>query len=161
MEDYVILHIFIDKDKNMIFLPYKICRFGYAVAVEPYRKLNKDEWENVSGEAVKLLEEVSKQPETEQTASRIIKEICGNKGFKQFSKKHICIEIVYEISGRRLIISNLPRLSDGSYGSEKNSISEKYCVEYISTDDTATVQKNFLKACLDAEAYLRETGSKL
>lgn len=161
MKDYVIVHIYIDKDRNMIFLPYKICRFGYAVAVGPYRKFNRDKWETVSEEAIKLLEEVSKQPKTELTESRIMKEICKNKGFKQFSKKHICIEIAYEISSKRVTVSNWPRLSDGSYGSEKDSVSEKYCVEYTSTDDAAAVQKNFLKAYLDAESYLREIGGEL
>lgn len=41
------------------------------------------------------------------------------KGFKQFSKKHICIEIKYQINDGKFIISNVPRLSDGSYGTEK------------------------------------------
>ena len=165
MGDYIVLQIFIDKKKEMIIVPYKLCKIGYALAVEPYRKVNSADWEAdwkiVYKEVTELLKEISKQPRTEQTESTVMKEICGGKGFKQFSKKHICIEIKYQINGGKFIISNVPRLSDGSYGTEKNTISERYSVEYISTDDVDLIQENFLKAYHDAELYLQEIGSKL
>lgn len=161
MENNLILQIFIDKRKDMILVPYKICKLGYAVAVEPYIKLNNAEWENISRKITELMREISEQPRTELTETTVMKEICGNKGFKQFSKKHICIEVKYMEGEEKYIISNQPRLSDGSYGIEKNSVSEKFCIEHISVDDIALIQENFLKAYNDAEQYLREIRSKL
>lgn len=161
MESDLIVQAFIDKNKDMILVPYKLCKFGYALAVEPYRKVNNAEWHNISQNVSELLQEISEQPRTELTETTVMKEICGKKGFKQFSKKHICIEVKYTVGEEKYIISNQPRLSDGSYGTEKNSLSEKFCIEYISTSDIALIQENFLKAYYDAEQYLQETGSKL
>ena len=58
-------------------------------------------------------------------------------------------------------VSNNPRLSDGSYGVEKGTLSEKYSIEYTSEDSIASIQANFLKAYKDAEAYLKEIGGSL
>lgn len=161
MKNYLIVQVFIDKNKDMILVPYKLCKFGYAVAVKPYKEINNIEWGNVSKKIAELLQEISKQPEIESAETNVMKEICGNKGFKQFSKKHICIEVKYKVDEKKYIISNQPRLFEGSYGTEKNSLSEKFCIEYISTDNVALIQENFLKAYHDAEQYLQEIGSKL
>lgn len=161
LENTLIAQAFIDKNKDVILVPYKLCKFGYALAVEPYKKVNNAEWDNISKNVSELLREISEQPRTELTETTVMKEICGNKGFKQFSKKHICIEIKYTVDEEKYTISNQPRLSDGSYGTEKNSVSEKFCIEHISTGDIALIQENFLKAYNDAEQYLQEIGSKL
>lgn len=161
LENNFIVQVFIDKNKDMILLPYKLCKFGYAVAVKPYRKVNNAEWENVSKKIIELLQEISKQPRTELTETTVMKEICGNKGFKQFSKKHICIEVKYTADEEKYSISNQPRLTDGSYGTEKNSVSEKFCIEHISMGNIDLIQENFLKAYHDAKQYLQEIGSKL
>lgn len=159
MDNYLIIQVFIDKNKDMILVPYKLCRFGYAVAVEPYREIDHADWDNVSKKVTELFKVISEQLITEKTESTVMKQICGNKGFKAFSKKHICIEIKYKLGEESFTIANQPRLADGSYGVEKDSVSEKYSVKYISTDNIALIQENFLRAYFDAEQYLQVTGS--
>lgn len=161
MKNHLIVQAFIDKNKNIILVPYKRCKFGYAVAVEPYRKISDNEWMDLPKNITELMMEISKQPEIEVTETSVMKEICGNRGFKQFSKKHICIEIKYILDEEKYVISNQPRLSNGAYGTEKNSVSEKFSVGYISIDNIDLIRDNFLKAYNDAKQYLQEIGSAL
>lgn len=90
MGDYIVLQIFIDKKKEMIIVPYKLCKIGYALAVEPYRKVNSADWEAdwkiVYKEVTELLKEISKQPRTEQTESTVMKEICGERDLNNFQR---------------------------------------------------------------------------
>ena len=131
------------------------------VATEPYEKVSHTEWEKVSVHIVDLLRKIEKEPFAENTQTNIMKQIYGNQGFKQFSKQHICIRAMYWISEKAFVIGNRPRLSDGSYGIEKGSISEMYCTEYTSTDNITEIQENFMKAYGDAERYLERIGGKL
>lgn len=161
MADYLIIHVYVDKNRDMILVPYKECKVGYALATEPYKKIGNAGWSNISVFVLDLLKELIKHPTTEDTETNVMKKICGNKSFKQFSKKHICIEMKYSIRNKKFIISNQPRLMDGSYGVEKDTISEVYSVEYTCTESETLIQENFLKAFKDAEHYLMEIGSKL
>lgn len=161
MANYIIIHIYVDKNKNMILVPYKLCKVGYAVATEPYEKVSHTEWEKVSVHIVDLLRKIEKEPFAEDTRTQVMKQICGSQGFKQFSKKHICITAMYLISEKSFMIGNRPRLSDGSYGIEKDTISEMYSIDYTSTDNIAEIQENFMKAYGDAERYLEKIGAKL
>ena len=68
------------------------------------------EWENVSGYIVDIINETAKQPLAEDTKSNVMKAVCKDKSFKQFTKKHVCINVKYKISEKRYIISNWPRL---------------------------------------------------
>ena len=124
MGNYLMMQIYIDKNKDMILVPYKECKFGYALAVEPYKKIGNAKWDNVSEYIVDMIREIAMQPQTENTETDVMKQLCGNKGFKQFSKKHICIEVDYKINDHTFIVRNEPRLPDGSYGVEKDTASE-------------------------------------
>lgn len=161
MSDYLNMGIFIDKNKDMIFLSYKENEEGLLVSSEPYKYVSCEEWGNVSGHIIEMIDEIAKQPMTEDTGENVMKAVCKGKGFKQFSKKHICIDATYKISEKKYIIRNEPRLRDGSYGIDKGTLSEKYSTEYSSPCDAALIQENFLKAYADALQYLKEIGSEL
>ncbi|MDE7417632.1 MAG: hypothetical protein K2N44_15245 [Lachnospiraceae bacterium] len=161
MLDYLQLCIYIDKNKDMIFAAYKENKAGLVVMSEPYEYVDCTEWENVSEHIIKMINEIAKQPITEDTGSNIMKIICKGKGFKQFTKKHICIDAAYKISEKKFIISNAPRQRDGSYGIYKGTLSEKYSTKYSSPCDTVLIQEHFLKAYADAVQYLKETGGEL
>ena len=62
---------------------------------------------------------------------------------------------------KNITVYNLPRLSNGAYGVEKDTISEEYSIKYVSETEKDLVQENFLKAYLDAQRYLEAIGSKL
>lgn len=161
MINNVLVKVYVDKNKNMLLVPLKKSIIGYRLYVEPYKKLGYAEWENVAQYCIKLLKEISENPVTEATKSDVFKKISGGRGFKQFTKKHICINVEYNIDDKMVTVSNNPRLSDGSYGVEKGTLSEKYSIEYTSEDSIASIQANFLKAYKDAEAYLKEIGGSL
>lgn len=161
MLDYLQMCIFIDKNKDMIFVAEKETGEGLIAASEPYEYVDCDEWENVSAHIIEMINEIAKQPLTEGSGTNVMKTICKGKGFKQFTKKHICIDAVYKISEKKYIISNSPRLRDGSYGIDKGTLSEKYSTNYSSPCDTALIQENFLKAYADAVQYLKEIGDRL
>lgn len=161
MVNYLIIHIYVDKNRNMIMVPFKQTKIGYALATEPYKVFDKDEWNNASVHVLDLLIEAIKKPIAEDINQDVFKKICGNRGFKQFSKKHICISVRYNIAEKAFEVSNQPRLSDGSYGTEKNSISEEYCIKYACTKESDLLQENFLKAYEDAEQYLKRIGLEL
>lgn len=55
----------------------------------------------------------------------------------------------------------MPRLPDGSYGTEKGEISEEYSIKYMSEKKDELIQEYFEKAYGDAERYLAAIGSKL
>ena len=102
MLDYLQLCIYIDKNKDMIFAAYKENKAGLVVMSEPYEYVDCAEWENVSEHIIKMINEIAKQPITEDTGSNIMKIICKGKGFKQFTKKHMCIDAAYKISKKSL-----------------------------------------------------------
>lgn len=164
MPDYLALEIYIEPDKNMIFVAQKECENGPLVASEPVQYIKNTEWENVSKYIINIIDDIAKDPYVQESSvekTNVMKKICGNKGFRQFSKKHIAISVAYHISEQRYILSNEPRLRDGSYGVEKETLSEKYSTQYSSPRDTAAIQENFLKAYNEALQYLQETGNNL
>ena len=161
MLDYLFMAVYIDRNRDMILVAEKECKAGFAVASEPYMNVGNAEWENISGYIVDIINEIAKQPLADDTKSNVMKAVCKGKSFKQFTKKYVCINVKYKISEKRYIISNWPRLRDGSYGSNKGTLSEKYSIEYSSPEDTALIQENFLKAYADALEYLKETGEEL
>lgn len=154
MDNYVSIDVYIDKNRNIFLIPYKRCRIGYDVAVKPIINIRSDEWKNVSQHILKLLNEICVDPVTEETESTILKELCGSKGFGQFSKKHICISVEQKIGVNKIETYNSPRLPDGSYGTEKGDISEQYSIKYVSEKEEEMLQENFEKAYRDAERYL-------
>lgn len=161
MGKYLIIDVFVDKNKNIILVPYKECKVGYALAVEPYKRIDNTEWKKVSIHIVELLEELQKQPIiTEDTESKVMEQICGKQSYKQFSKKHICITVKYIIGEKKFKIYNVPRLSNGAYGT-LDEISKMYSTEHICADDTALIQENFIKAYEEAERYLEKIGGRL
>ncbi len=127
------------------------------ISMDVYVDKNK----NVSHHILKLLNKICEEPMTEETESTIFKELCGNKGFGQFSKKHICISVEQKIGDDKIEIYNSPRLPDGSYGTEKGEISEQYSIKYVSEKKDELIQEYFEKAYGDAERYLAAIGSKL
>lgn len=157
----IILHVYVDKDRNMILIPFKRAKAGFGLASEPYEKIRSDEWENASVHISRLVEKVKEQPFAEENGKDVMKEICGRQGFRQFSKKHICISVHHVIGEKTYTIHNMPRLSDGSYGAEAGTISEKYCTEFISADDIESIQENFMKAFREAGQYLEQIGAIL
>lgn len=161
MINNVIVDVYVDKNKNMILVSLKKSIEGYRLYVEPWEKVSYLEWEHVANYCIDLLKEISKDPVTKATKSDVFKQISGGKGFKQFSKKHICISVEYDIDDGMVTVSNNPRLPDGSYGIEKGTLSEKYSIGYKSNRDVDLIQANFLKAYKDAEAYLKEIGGSL
>ncbi|MDE6567871.1 MAG: hypothetical protein K2K70_09105 [Lachnospiraceae bacterium] len=159
MSDYLFMAVYIDRNRDMILVAEKECKAGFAVASEPYMNVRNAEWENISGYIVDIINEIAKQPLAEDTKSNVMKAVC--KGYKQFTKKHVCINVKYKISGKRYIISNCPRLRNGGYGVYQGTLSEKYSIKYSSPSDRALIQENFLKAYAGALEYLKETGEEL
>ena len=161
MLDYLFMTVYIDKNRDMILVAKKECKAGFAIASEPYMNVGNGEWENVSGYIFDIINEIAKQPLAEDTKSNVMKAVCKGKSYKQFTQKHICIQVEYKKSEKKYIISNWPRLRDGSYGSNKGTLSEKYSIKYSCPEDMALIQENFLKAYADALEYLKETGEEL
>lgn len=164
MPDYLALEIYIEPDRDMIFVAQKECEGGPLVASEPVQYIKNTEWENVSKYIINMIDDISKNPYVQESSREkinVIKQICRNKGFRQFSKNHIDISVAYHISEQRYILSNEPRLRDGSYGVEKETLSEKYSTQYSSPRDAAAIQENFLKAYNEALQYLQEAGNNL
>lgn len=152
---------YIDKSKNVILVPYKLSEAGFGVAAEPIIQVSNEEWDNISQYILSLLDEISKDPLAVENESTAFEKIYGRRGFRQFSKRHICITALEILNDHKITIYNDPRLSDGSYGTEKGTISEEYSIEYVSEAEKDLVQENFLKAYLDAQRYLEAIGSKL
>ena len=161
MLDYLFMTVYIDKNRDMILVAKKECKAGFAIASEPYMNVGNGEWENVSGYIFDIINEIAKQPLAEDTKSNVMKAVCKGKSYKQFTQKHICIQVEYKISEKRYIVSNWSRLWNGGYGVYKGTLSEKYSIKYSSPGDTALIQENFLKAYADALEYLKETGEEL
>lgn len=164
MPDYLALDIYIESDKDMIFVAQKECENGASRASEPVQYVQNTEWENVSNYIIDMIDEIAKDPYARESSgekTNVMKKICGNKGFRQFSKNHIAISVAYHIPEQKYTLSNEPRLRDGSYGVEKETLSEKYSTQYSSPRNTAAIQENFLKAYNEALQYLQETGNNL
>lgn len=161
MNEWISISIYINKSKNVALVPYKLSEAGFGVASEPIIQVGNEEWDNISQYILGLLDEVSKDPLSKENESTVFKKICGSRGFRYFSKRHICIKVRKKLNDHETIICNFPRLSDGSYGTEKGTISEKYSIKYVSEAEKDLVQENFLKAYLDAQRYLEAIGSKL
>ncbi len=161
MNEWINLDVHVDKNKNIILVPFKTCEAGYGVATDPIMQVGSEEWDNISQYILDLLYEISKDPLEGEYESTAFEKIYGSRGFKQFSKRYICIAVMQNLSDHKITIYNCPRLSDGSYGTEKGTISEKYSIEYVSEAEKDLVQENFLKAYLDAQRYLEAIGSKL
>lgn len=161
MSDILMLSIYVDKNGKMIFVPYKKTVAGYRLATEPYRTYEAGELNSVNIHIINMMSEIALDPIVEDVskASNAMKKICGRKSFTKFSKEHICIDVRYDVQEKTYIISNSPRLSDGSYGVQKNTISQQYSSDFVcSCDDDDQVRENFLKAYAEAKKYLYAVG---
>lgn len=161
MSDILMLSIYIDKNGKMIFVPCKMTVAGYRRATEPYRIYGAEEVNCINSHIKKMMAEIAIAPiivDASKTPS-VMKKICGKKSYTQFTKEHICVDVGYNVQENTYIISNAPRLSDGSYGVQKNTISQQYSTEFVcSCDDDDQVRKNFLKAYAEAQKYLYAIG---
>lgn len=130
-------------------------------ATEPYRIYGAEEVNCINSHIKKMMAEIAIAPiivDASKTPS-VMKKICGKKSYTQFTKEHICVDVGYNVQENTYIISNAPRLSDGSYGVQKNTISQQYSTEFVcSCDDDDQVRKNFLKAYAEAQKYLYAIG---
>ena len=144
----VYVNVYIDKNKDLLLIPSKQYKYGFGVAVEPIIKVDSDRWENI---------------DDPQIENPVFKELwgSGSSGYRQFTKKHICITMEYKIGDKKVEIYNEPRLPDGSYGTEKGEISEQYSIKYVSEKKDELIQEYFEKAYRDAERYLAAIGSKV
>lgn len=86
LSSYIWIEIYIDRDKNMILVPVKMTEIGYGLSVEPYKRIAHTDWDNVSKYIVEMVQEVSKDPITKAAEFNVINQICGNMGYKQFTK---------------------------------------------------------------------------
>lgn len=162
----VYVNVYIDKNKDLLLIPSKQYKYGFGVAVEPIIKVDSDRWENIGRYMMVLLNEICEDPLTKddpQIENPVFKELwgSGSSGYRQFTKKHICITMEYKIGDKKVEIYNEPRLPDGSYGTEKGEISEQYSIKYVSEKKDELIQEYFEKAYRDAERYLAAIGSKV
>lgn len=161
MSDILMLSIYVDKNGKMIFVPCKMTVAGYRRTTEPYRIYEAEEVNCIDSYIKEMMDEIAIDPiiVDGSNAPSVMKKICGKKSFTKFSKEHICIDVRYDVQEKTYIISNSPRLSDGSYGVRKNTISQQYSSEFIcNCDDDEQVRKNFLKAYIEAQNYLYAIG---
>ena len=161
MNEWIRISVYIDKSKNIILVSYKLSEAGFRAATEPIIQADSKEWDDISRYILNLLDEISKKPLAGENRSRALDKIYGSRGFKQFSKRYICIAVLQNLSDHKITVYNLPRLSNGAYGVEKDTISEEHSIKYVSEAEKDLVQENFLKAYLDAQRYLETIGSKL
>lgn len=161
MNDILLLSIYLDKSRNMIFVPCKKTEAGFRLASEPYRSYGAEEIKNIDAHIKNMMDEIAQNPIAENSlqTSNVMKKICGKKSYKQFTREHINIDVSYDVQENRYRISNEPRLSDGSYGVRRNSISERYSSKYeCSGDENDQIREIFLKAYAEAQNYLYEIG---
>ncbi len=160
MNKILSLHIYVDKEREMILVPNKITQEGYRLASEPYIVLKSEEWDKVGVCVKDIMRKIMENPITDRTTETadVMKKICGKKSFKQFSKNNICIVVRFNVQENTYMISNMPRLSDGSYGVRKNTISQQYSTKYECGCDDEQIKKNFLKAYAEAHQYLYAMG---
>ena len=100
MNEWISISIYINKSKNVALVPYKLSEAGFGVASEPIIQVGNEEWDNISQYILGLLDEVSKDPLSEENESTVFKKICGSRGFRYFSKRHICHQIIRQIVGQ-------------------------------------------------------------
>ena len=161
MNDILMLSIYVDQNGKMIFVSCKKTVAGYRLVTEPYRIHEAEERNSVHIHIRNMMSEIAIDPVIEDVskAPDVMKIICGKRSFTQFSKEHICIDIHYDVQENTYIISNCPRLSDGSYGVRKNTISQQYSSKFVcSCDDDDQIRENFLKARAEAQNYLYAIG---
>lgn len=161
MNNILMLSIYVDKNGNMIFVPCKKTEAGFRRASEPYRLYEAEEIKNVDMHIKNIMDEIAINPlaEISPETPSVMKKICGKKSYKQFTKEHINIDVIYDVQEDRYIISNVPRLTDGSYGVQKNSISQQYSSKFeCSGDNNIQMKINFFKACAEAQNYLYAMG---
>ena len=160
MNKILSLHIYVNKEREMILVSNKITKEGYRLASEPYTMLESEEWDKVGICIKNMMKKIMENPIVDSTAETadVMKKICGKKSFKQFSKNNICIAVRFNVQENTYIISNMPRLSDGSYGVRKNTISQQYSSKYECGCDGGQIKKNFLKAYAEANRYLYAIG---
>lgn len=156
MKNYLTLDIYIDANKDLKIVPYKTTKIGYLLAVEPYKIVKNTEWDKMDFFIIQMINEIDKNPITDEIKTNVIENMSGIKSFKQFSKKHICILVKYEKNENIFEISNQPRLPDGSYGVQKDFTME-YSNIYKCTNKT--LKENFIRAYEDSQQYLKRIGS--
>lgn len=158
MENLLIFNIYINKNKELFFIPLKSTNIGYRISVKPYKVYYN--WNNIGANIITMIDEMfidfKNRPIVEKDFKfEFWKEISKTKSFKAFSKEHICIEVVYDINKNEMIIYNFPRLKDGSYGIENDSVSEFYSKKYMCKKDKLLLENCFLKAFEDSMNYLK------
>ncbi len=133
--------------------------YGYHLLEEPYKIVSCKEKMHLSRYIVEQMFVLEKCPKTDARDSDILKRIAGEKGFRKFSKKHLCI--VVELYEGKYTVENWCRLPDGSYGADGKRW-EEYMQKYeCSSTDMESLDKNIAQAIEDGEAYLKAIGSHL
>ncbi len=161
MSSILLLSIYIDKNRKMIFVPSKKTKAGFRRASEPYIVYEAEEVNNVELHIKNIMKEIALHPIADEDSLKtsVMKKICGKKSYNQFTKEHINIDVLYNVQENVYTISNVPRLADGSYGVRKNTLSQQYATEFkCNGNDDEQIRKNFLKAYAEAQSYLYEIG---
>ena len=55
MNEWINLDVHVDKNKNIILVPFKTCEAGYGVAADPIMQVGSEEWDNISQYILDLL----------------------------------------------------------------------------------------------------------
>lgn len=161
-----IFEIYIDKNNNQIFIPMIRCNIGYWKGIEPWKKYGKDEFNNIALNIIAMLEwlKETKFSESYYNEISLLSYNCfennGIKNFKMFSSKHICIEVRYCADTDQVEIRNWPRLSDGSYGINKDFTSD-YSHTYKSNKNVEGIKCSFESAMIEAKEYLKRIHKEL
>lgn len=160
------INIYIDKDKTQIFSPMIQCKIGYLKAIEPWKIYGAEEWDDIAPNIIKMLEWLETEEFSEEFLEKIsdlsynVFRLNGIKSFKRFSAKHICIKVWDVPDSNEIKIHNYPRLSDGSYGINKD-FTQEYSKTYTCNKNVDEIRTCFEKAMCDARDYLDRIHSTL
>ena len=83
-------------------MPYKLSEAGFRVATEPIMQAGSKKWDDISRYILNLLDEISKNPLAGENRSKALDKIYGSRGFKQFSKRYICITVLQNLSDHKI-----------------------------------------------------------
>lgn len=158
--------IFIDKEKNQIFMPMLRCNIGLWKTFEPWRRYKKEDWENIAYNIINMIEwleklDISKEfyDEFSLRSYDCLKKN-GIKNFKKFSAQHIYISVLCSSDTEQVEICHWPRLPDGSYGIN-NDFTQEYAQPHVCRKDVEEIKKSFELAMLDAKKYLNKIHREL
>ena len=158
MKQFYAQNIYISKTDIKI-ICIRETTYGPYVLDEPCKTVPLHEKNHLSKHVNDFMETLKKLPKIEDRTSDVWENISGEKNFRKFSKKHLCI--VVKLIDDIYKVGNLCRLPDGSYGMDGDRWKE-YIQEYVcSSTDLESLDKNIVKAIEDGEAYLKAIGSHL